>query len=170
VSASQPSLFGGEVAQPLVNLIFGSGQVSQPIELTPKKNGKIVVIGQSILINTNTRVTLETEDGTDYQVPTGKTFTLVQANMTARAVLSAVFGFGDDGVAEGTTTPTNAVFFPWTQTQSIGVSILTVTTAQVNQEFRLAGSIPAEKFPFMGNNVTANFTMAMQIIGVEHDA
>ena len=170
MSGTAPQLFGGEVAQPLVNIVFGSGQTQQPVELTPKKNGKVIVIGQSVLVATNTYVSLETSDGTDYQVPTGKVYTLVRANMITKAIMGTQLGFGSTGVAEGTSAPADEVNFPWTQTGIDGATLLTVTTAEVYQEFNIAGEVPAAQFPFWKTGVAATDVGAIMIIGVEHDA
>ena len=134
-----------------------------------KSNGKVVVIGQQTEATADTFVTLHNEDDTDYQVPSGKTYSIVQALLRCDLTDGIGLGYGDTGVAQGTSAPTNHVVFPWTKASNQILGLLVVATVNTQLVINIAGEVPASKFPVLSYG-NASKSVYIQIIGIEHDA
>jgi len=134
-----------------------------------KKNGKVVVIGINVQSSTDTYVTLHDEEGNDYQVPTGKVFSCVQANLMEALLDGVGLGYGDTGVALGTSAPTNHVQFPWTNHGDTQTGMLVVTTVSVKETINIGGEIPAGKYPVAHFGAASNI-VSLMLVGIEHDA
>lgn len=104
--------------------------------------------------------TLQSPEGTNYQVPAGKTFFISRIIWTGTALGNAVvIGFGDNAVSDSVTAPTNAQnLTPST------IGVFRVTVANQVQSENLLIAIPAGKFPFIKSIGGA---VAVQIEGVE---
>ena len=104
-------------------------------------------------------MTFESPVGTDYQVTAGKTFYITKMDMRGRGAsdnLNLVIGYGDNGVASGTSAPTNWVEL--TGVYYVSSSIFVTT------EYDVIVVIPAQKYPCAKNLVgTADVT----IYGIE---
>lgn len=80
--------------------------------------------------------------GTDYSVPAGKQLIIgVIAMASSVATQSIVIGYGNNGVAEGVTAPTNAVGL---NGQRTFMAVATNTTYQ----WTVTLKVPAGKFPY----------------------
>jgi hypothetical protein len=87
-------------------------------------------------------MTFESPVGTDYQVPASNTFYITKLDVhgIGNNNTLAVIGYGDNGVADGTTAPTNAVEVTG-QYYSSG----TEDVAQLS----VLIPIPAQKYPYV---------------------
>jgi len=129
------------------------------------------------ITGTNNIATLESPAGTDYQVPVSKTFFGTHADFSAihTGALYFAIGYGDDGVADGTTDPTTPIWVIGTNNASGSKSpySVQVSTAAVDHppigEFDIYCEIPAGKFPFFEAE-TDNTNKEIMLYGFEADA
>jgi len=141
------------------------GGIQWPYALTAKTSPVIVNVGQKHDTTTDTYVTLESPSGTDYVVPASKVFHWMELFVSFGASVPAdlSWGYGDNGVAPGTTAPTNAVFFPeqnWIQS-TLGTNTCIRMPAGLlsggapvgdGGSHNFLGSVPAGKYPFIFKN------------------
>ncbi len=147
-------------------IIFGDA-LHIPYSIT-KKTNLVPVSLTAIILTTNSHVTFELPEGTDYSVPAGKDL-LIYRVIFQSAIAGMVFNiaYGDDGVAAGTTEPTNPVYIIGSTNN--GGSPLKTQTADKMENIPIYGRIPADKFPFIETAATSG-DKAMQLLGVEVDA
>ena len=125
----------------------GSGATDNP--------SNIITISAPTAKGTNDYETMEFPVGTDYQVPSGKTLyiTKIIAGTNAGSADFAI-GYGDTGVANGTTPPTNFVqitpnrMYPFKYVNGSGSSGVTT-------DIDVWIPIPALKYPCVRSNGTA---------------
>ena len=142
------------------------GGILIPFSITAKVNPVFVTMTATIL-STNNIMTFESPVGTDYSVPTGKTFLLNKLIFkSSLAGMTFNIGYGDDGVGAGTSDPTAPV---WVIGSNNSSSALMDEVADRMYEILLYGSIPAGKFPFLDTAATSGFKNAI-LQGVEVDA
>lgn len=108
----------------------------------------------------NLFTTLQSPEGTNYQVPAGKTFFITKIIWTGTAIGNAVvIGYGDSAVVNSATPPTN----PQNVTGStIGVFKIRVANEVLRENLMIA--IPVGKFPFIKSIGGA---VSVQIEGIE---
>jgi len=104
--------------------------------------------------DTSRYMTLEFPVGTDFQVTAGYTLYITRVIVTGVANVTAIIGYGDDGVADGAAAPTNAVRL----TSTLGG---TTTNAGI---YDVLIPIPAGKYPFAFSN---NGAIYVTLFGVE---
>jgi len=101
-------------------------------------------------------MTFETPIGTDYQVPAGKTFYMTGCMIRAAGTI-AIFnlGYGDTGVANGGTPPTN--------NKNVHGEFGEATSG-ASKYFDIFAAIPAEKYPYA---LSQNTNVHVTIYGLE---
>jgi len=116
---------------------------------------------------TNTIMTFEHPAGTDFSIGATKTGMITRVLYYGSVAGTWVkIGYGDDGVAEGTTDPTTPVWL--LGENAAGESPLVVTTADVPYVSKVALEIPAGKFPFVELPAT-NAIKPVHIFGYTRD-
>ena len=115
----------------------------------------------------NTFMSFESPVGTDYTVPANKKLELFKLQWQGAVTATYLtFGYGDDGVANGTSAPTALV-------RQIGSgntgSPLVVDVVARLYEASVYASVPADKIPMVNKNNT-NGLFSVQAYGVEVDA
>jgi len=109
----------------------------------------------------NTYKTFEQAGVGAYQVPSGKKLKVGKVLVwSATANQFPVLGYGDSAV-DGTTAPTNAVYFGWNGSYG---SVFTCATAYVVYVFEVYFEIPGGKYPFVSFAQGGSHVM---IMGVE---
>lgn len=103
-------------------------------------------------------MTLESIVGTDYQVPSGKTFYITKLILAPTSTASKCrLGYGDTGVANGAAAPTNAVDL----TNSSQFSCTDNTTVVYDNLFF---AIPSLKYPYVKSDQQS---ATVTIFGIE---
>ena len=118
----------------------------------------------SIETATNTRKTFESPIGTDYKVGTGKTLKILKMICSGSTGTDIHISYGDNGVDEGTTLPTNEVFV--VGSGSSGFSSLFIPEHLSTYSIDLYLEIPADKYPCLVKPNTVK-TGAVLLIGIE---
>lgn len=168
-NASEPiGPLGADQVDPIIRL-GATMQLDVPHTFTKKTNSKEVILGAQIGTATNTRMTFhDQKTGSDYSVPSGKELLIYhEIGMATKVTASILINYGDDGVAEGTSAPTNEVFpagFP--SGTGLGIHFVTI---DVVQELNWPVIIPADKFPLLVGLDTAQ-AISMVCMAVEYDA
>ena len=116
-------------------------------------------------------MTFESPSLTDYQVPTSKVFLGLKlvANAEATANSEIGLGYGDTGVADGTTAPTTPIYLIGEDPANSRGTPYVCSTAWLPFEWLIYISVPAGKFPFLTRAALGNVTNAV-VYGVEVDA
>ena len=118
----------------------------------------------SIETATNTRKTFEAPVGTDYKVGTGKTLKILKMFCSGSVGTDVHISYGDDGVDEGTTAPTNEVFVMGSGSSGFSPMFIPEHLRTYVQDVYL--EIPADKYPCLAKPNTTK-TAAVLLIGVE---
>lgn len=91
--------------------------------------------------------TLESPEGTDYQVPTGKTLYITKLQVGSGATSGTFFildvGYGDDGVANSASAPTN---------RKVVYRTIYMQGAGLRGDLDVFIPIPAGKYPYIYGN------------------
>lgn len=103
-------------------------------------------------------MTFEYPVGTDYQVTSGTTFYITKLDVSAVQGEDArvTIGYGDNGVADGTTTPTNLVLL---------TAFYSVRTTSPTLEFNVIIPIPQQKYPCIKQ--TLGTALAVTVYGIQ---
>jgi len=163
LSAAPPPLPAEEV-DPLIIL---HEEIQKPYTAT-KETGIVPFSANTRITGVNTIMTLESPAGTDFSVGASQTAIITRILYTSSvAGVFVQIGYGDDGVAEGTTDPTNPVFV--FGEGGAGETPLIVTTADTPLVGIVALEIPAGKFPFVEVPATNAFK-PVHVFGYLRDA
>ena len=132
---------------------------------TAKTSPRPITLTQAFATATNTYVSLESPAGTDYSVPVGKEFMWLKLKMLTGATNlptgnALTWGYGDTGVAEGTSAPTTEVDICYAANvgPAYGTNTIVDILAPMNNASpfpisdptgQFLGIVPAGKFPFV---------------------
>ena len=117
----------------------------------------------------STFMTFEDPDGTDYSVPSNKVFRANRVYWLGSATNAFIaLGYGDNGVAAGTTAPTNEVITLGNTGTTL--TVLTVQTISLLHQLALQYTVPAGKFPHVRKSGAQNNNVAVYVMGVEYNA
>jgi len=143
-----------------------TGGFQIPYNITKKTNPVFKTLSGRVS-GTGTEATLHDNlDFGDYDVPAGKEFVATKLQfMSSVAGAQFAFLYGDDGVGDGTSQPTNPVFVLGTGDNGPFIA----ETADKLYEFDLHFIIPTGKFPCV-NTSTDNGAKQVTVYGVEWDA
>jgi len=148
---------------------LGGSLIQIPYLSTPKTLKNYVTL-TSIITGVNSVVTFHEQDdsaaqGADYDVPSGSELHMLRLlTWITAASISYGIGYGDTGVAEGTTFPTTPKRFA----QLISTDQLPLREETANKMFTrdIMYIIPAGKFPFLNKDVTTS-TLSVQAFCIE---
>jgi len=164
---ASPPIVPDEEVDP--HIILG-GSLQVPYSISKFTNPVFKTLSAS-LITTNNIGSFEFPEGTDYSVPTGKKLDVYRAIGLSAIVTELVLGYGDDGVAPGTTDPTNPVFVIGSNTTGTNLSSpLGLPTVGKSETFDIHFPVPAGKFPFGEFTLGASGSKFAVLFGVESDA
>jgi len=160
---SPPGTTGSDLVDPEVLL---AEFAKLPYVIAKATNPVFVTLNVAIT-GANTFMTFESPVGTDYDVPASKKLRVYKVIWQGAVVATYLsLGYGDDGVADGTSAPTNIV-------RQIGSgnsgSALAVFVINQPEKESISLDIPAGKFPVANKNNT-NGIFSATLFGVEVDA